>query len=212
MTQTVVGTTAEEIIISYIDPRVLSPHAEAQLIPMSKEDEQSLRDDIAKNGILHPLDITADQHILDGVHRWQSAIHLELRTIPAVIYRYTEPEQESIHAIRANLKRRQLNEGQRAMLGLKLLPLEKELAAKRLKSSGKIGATIRWDDSQESPVKENVTTVSHGVLQNCSTPCEEQPVGQSQAEAPKKNKKNKTDGYEHIGQLFFQVAVPRFFQ
>src|SRR6266581_3436147 len=68
--------------VRFVPPHSLTPHPSALILPMSLEDEQALAEDIATHGILHPLDITPTNHILDGVHRWKKAQTLALQHVP----------------------------------------------------------------------------------------------------------------------------------
>ncbi len=98
---------------------------------MSPEDEHALEEDIRQHGLLHPLDVTPTNHILDGVHRWQEALHLGLTHVPVQVFTYQEQAEETLHALRANLKRRQLTSSQKAMLALEVEKILAEEAKKR---------------------------------------------------------------------------------
>lgn len=128
MTQTVERTSMQ---IEYRYLHELTPHPDAEAIPMSKEDEQALRDGIANDGIKTPLHITSDGLILDGVHRWRIAKELLISKVPVIVYHYEHKAEESIHTINANLQRRHINEGQRALLFLELESLQQELEKQR---------------------------------------------------------------------------------
>src|SRR5436305_3398010 len=104
--------------VQFVPPQSLQPHPSALLLPMSPEDEQVLAEDIAAHGILHPLDVTPTNHILDGVHRWKKAQTLALQHVPIQVFTYDNAQEEMLHAIRANLKRRHLSSSQEAMLAL----------------------------------------------------------------------------------------------
>jgi ParB-like chromosome segregation protein Spo0J len=119
--------------VQLVPPHSLQPHPSAFLLPMSPEDEQALAEDIATHGILRPLDITPTYHILDGVHRWQKAEALALARIPVQVFTYPTPQEELLHAIRANVKRRHLSSSQKAMLALELEKLFAQEAKKRQK-------------------------------------------------------------------------------
>src|SRR6266581_970426 len=80
--------------VQLVPPHSLQPHPSALLLPMSPEDQHALHEDIATHGILHPLDITQTNHILDGVHRWQTAQALALDRIPAQVFTYHDPQAE----------------------------------------------------------------------------------------------------------------------
>lgn len=107
---------------------------------MSTEDEQALEEDIARYGIVHPLDVTATNQILDGVHRWHIAQRLALTHVPIQVFTYQEPEEETLHAFRANLKRRHLSSSQKAMLALEVEQVFAQQATKRVGGRPKKGA------------------------------------------------------------------------
>jgi ParB-like chromosome segregation protein Spo0J len=120
------------VSIVYTSVSELSPHPAALLIPMFIEDEQALAKDIREHGISHPLDITSQGKILDGVHRWQFAKEQGIRTVPAIVYSYENVIEEHLHALRVNVHRRQLTSSQKAILALELEKVFAEEAKKRV--------------------------------------------------------------------------------
>ncbi len=144
--------------VQFVPPQSLKPHPSALLLPMSPEDEHALHEDIATHGILHPLDITQTNHILDGVHRWQTAQALALDRIPAQVFTYHDPQAEMLHAIRANLKRRHLSSSQKAMLALEV---EKILAPEAKKRQGaRNDITQKFEESQQGEAAEQAARVT----------------------------------------------------
>lgn len=124
----------------------LKPHEQALAMPMSGDDEKSLRTDIAEHGIKHRLDVTPAGIILDGVHRWRYAQELGLPTVPVEIFDYAHPEEEALHCLQANLKRRHLTEGQKAVLGLDMLPFEEQASARRKAEAATQAAHLKQRD------------------------------------------------------------------
>src|SRR5437868_2360266 len=62
---------------------LLQPHERAALVPsMPAEAYRSFRADVQRRGLLVPLDITADDVVLDGVTRLQVANELGLEFVP----------------------------------------------------------------------------------------------------------------------------------
>ncbi|RLE42156.1 hypothetical protein DRJ16_05180, partial [Candidatus Woesearchaeota archaeon] len=118
-----------------IPVQLLKPHPKAIAVPMSKEDEEALRESIKERGILDPIHINPKGEILDGVHRWRYAKELKIEKIPAKLFKYEYEEEEILHALEINLKRRQLTEAQKAALSLDLLEIEEKLAEKRRKAT-----------------------------------------------------------------------------
>lgn len=185
------------LVIEMVDPKLLKPHPEAEQVPMSKEDEEALKADIKNNGVMHALDVTSNLVILDGIHRQRFAIELGISAIPIMKYHYDEHEEESIHAIRANLKRRHLNEGQRAGLALKILPYEEALARKRQSQGAKELQSIQErNESGKFLPKETglVATATNPVGQSIPE-SEKAQLALSQLSSLKnKAKKNSKDG------------------
>src|SRR6266540_904567 len=92
----------------------LSPHREAELIPVMPEKEyEAFRLDVAARGIQVPIEITAGDVVLDGRQRLRAARELGLETVPV---RVVEVEDELDYMFRAAILRRQLTASQRAAL------------------------------------------------------------------------------------------------
>ncbi len=79
--------------------------------PLSEEERQALREDIAANGVMVP--ITVDQHgvIIDGHHRQQMASELGI-PCPRTVQEFASDEQRHNVALALNLKRRHLTREQ----------------------------------------------------------------------------------------------------
>ena len=105
-------------------------HPIALLLPVMGESElNNLKNDIQTNGLLHPISLY-EEKILDGRHRYTACTQLG---IEPQYTQYTGTNPVSF-VISTNINRRHLNESQRALLALELVPeLEKE-AEKRMKA------------------------------------------------------------------------------
>jgi protein gp37 len=104
-----------------IHPACLAmPEAEA-------EDYQTLVDDISKNGLLEDLAMTPDRKLLDGRTRllacYEAKVEIRVKTISGDPWRYVAS---------ANIARRHLSVGQKAMFGLKFKEAIAAEAKKRL--------------------------------------------------------------------------------
>jgi len=92
----------------------LHPH-QYLIPPMSEEDYNNLKEDIKRNGILQPIDITYNNVILDGHHRVKAAKELGIKEvevrIPELLY-----VDEDEYLISVAMNRRHLTEGQKAVL------------------------------------------------------------------------------------------------
>ena len=94
------------------------PHRLALLVPPMNEDEyKSLKEDIDKNGQRFPITLW-DNFILDGIHRQRACDELGINVQTES---WNGTEEESVRFIlSANLHRRHLSTGQRAMIANEL--------------------------------------------------------------------------------------------
>jgi N6-adenosine-specific RNA methylase IME4 len=120
----------------------LKPHPHRELIPpMSPEDYANLLEDIKRNGILQPIDITHDNVILDGHQRVKAARELGIEEVEVRI-----PDLELVgidedeYLISVTMNRRHLTEAQKAVLANEY---RKILSKKRQSEAGKKAVTIR---------------------------------------------------------------------
>jgi N6-adenosine-specific RNA methylase IME4 len=98
-------------------PGELRPHEHAHVPPLTAIARNALRDDIAKRGIVEPLEITANNTVLNGRERLTAAKELAPQQIPV---RVVSPPDEVEHIILSALQRRHLTASQRAALALDL--------------------------------------------------------------------------------------------
>ncbi len=99
-------------------------HEVANIFPlMQGEEYEGLKDDIAANGLLEPVWLHPDNHmILDGRNRYRACMELGL----APKYRYWDGKGSLVSfVVSLNLKRRHLDEGQRGMVAVKIANMEK---------------------------------------------------------------------------------------
>ena len=83
---------------------------------MAPEERASLRADVARRGIVVPVEITKAGVIVDGHHRHAVALELGLEQVPV---RIVSPEDEIDYLYSAALERRQLEKSQRAALAIR---------------------------------------------------------------------------------------------
>lgn len=125
------------------------PHELALLIPRpSTADYERLRDDIAARGLVEPIVHYQDQ-VLDGVTRAQVCEELGI-TPRHVQFKGTEAEAAAF-VFSKNVARRHLTTGQRAMIGVSLLPKLEQEAKDRMSK----GAADRGTPSE--PAKHRAT-------------------------------------------------------
>lgn len=103
-------------------------HPAAALFPMLDDDElQALADDIATNGLRHPVIVDCNRVLLDGRNRL-AACELAGVEPQSTVYVGSDPIGLIVSE---NVKRRHLNAGQLAFLAIEVLPLYEAQAAKR---------------------------------------------------------------------------------
>ena len=91
-------------------------HPLAQLVPAASPSEaEHLRRDIRQNGLIHPVTLHEGK-IPDGRHRYEACLHVgaECR------FEEYEGDNPALFVVSANVSRRHLNEGQRAMVAAQL--------------------------------------------------------------------------------------------
>lgn len=125
------GTVTEAV------PAVLDAHPAAQFFPlMSREEFESLKEDIAKNGMHEPIWM-CDGKILDGRNRLAACQALGIKP-QFRIYPGTRP---IAFAWSLNGERRHLTNAQRSAIGVEMLPALSEEARKRQLASLRRGTT-----------------------------------------------------------------------
>ena len=112
---------------------------------MSSEEYNSLKESIKIDGLWVPIICNKDGIILDGHHRFRACIELKLQ--PKVVIReFDNKLLEKKFVIECNLKRRQLNDFQKAELGMALLEIEQELATIRRVEHSKSNKPLSSDE------------------------------------------------------------------
>lgn len=102
--------------------RTLRPHPQAERVPgMDAREYAALLAGITANGVLQPLEITAEGVVLDGHHRLRAASELGLKRVPV---RIVAPDDPLAHMLLGTLQRRHLDPGRKAAAAVDLLDLE----------------------------------------------------------------------------------------
>ena len=91
---------------------------------------QVLKQSISNKGLHLPIIVNQDNVILDGHHRYKICKELYIKPLFEV-KRFDNPLDEKEFVIEINLKRRQLNDFQKAELAYELENIEKERARQR---------------------------------------------------------------------------------
>jgi hypothetical protein len=96
----------------------MKPHRLAEYFPLLEGDEfEQLKQDIAENGQLEPI-VVYENQILDGVNRYRAC--LEVGVLPDTVdFNGGDPMK---FVVSKNVRRRHLNESQRALLATEMLP------------------------------------------------------------------------------------------
>jgi len=129
----------------------LHPH-QYLIPPMSEEDYNNLKEDIKRNGILQPIDVTYNNVILDGHHRVKAARELGIKEvevrIPELLY-----IDEDEYLISVAMNRRHLTEGQKAVLANEY----RKILSEKVKKQRAVNAIKkRWRPEQKY-LSETVT-------------------------------------------------------
>ncbi len=88
--------------------------------PLSQEEYEALKADIAERGVQVPVEYDEQGNILDGHHRVQACKELGIKDWPSVIRCGMSEEDKIEHALTLNLSRRHLSREQRQELVVKL--------------------------------------------------------------------------------------------
>lgn len=141
----------------------MESHPAADIFPMMTGEEfEALKEDIEAHGLLEPIVLDDEERILDGRNRYRACVDLEMDDdmIDFVAY---EGEQSPIDfVISLNLKRRHLNESQRAMVGAKAVEIYQAEAASRMKSGTKADPKKKGESRQKAADTVNVSARSVG--------------------------------------------------
>jgi len=136
----------------------LKPHPHRELIPpMSPEDYANLLEDVKRNGILQPIDITPDNVILDGHQRVKAARELGIEEVEVRIPELVGIDEDE-YLISVTMNRRHLTEGQKAVLANEY---RKILSEKAKKQRGENAIEKRWRPEQKY-LSETVSDKENG--------------------------------------------------
>jgi N6-adenosine-specific RNA methylase IME4 len=100
--------------------------------PLSDSDYQTLKADIAEQGLLEPIWLDKQKRVIDGRHRLRAC--RELKIEPE--YQFTDYEEGDIAGVvvSLNMRRRHLSESQRARIGANLIPFFEKDAKEKIKA------------------------------------------------------------------------------
>jgi hypothetical protein len=106
------------------------------LPPLSDEDYYRLKDDIARRGVMVPVEVDENGAVIDGHHRKQIADSLGIKYRTIVRKGMSESEKR-LHAVSLNLARRHLTDAQKVMLGKEIEPDVAAWARRRQEELGR---------------------------------------------------------------------------
>ena len=108
----------------------INPEYSKLVSPLSNQEYEMLKDSIKKDGLHYPIVVNSKGEILDGHHRYKICKELDIPIKNEIKY-FDDPIEEKRFVIDINLKRRQLNDFQKAELAYKLEDIYKEQARLR---------------------------------------------------------------------------------
>lgn len=101
--------------------KALRVHPAASLFPEMKDVEfASLKADIRERGLMVPISLSADGRIIDGRHRYRACRELKIEPTCVRNKGYDDEATIASAIVSLNLKRRHLDESQRAMVAARL--------------------------------------------------------------------------------------------
>ena len=167
----------------------VNPQYENLVPKLFSGEYESLKKSIKENGLWMPILVNPDGEILDGHHRFRACIELEIPTKHAV-REFENKLLEKRFVIECNLKRRQLNDFQKAELGMLLFKIEQELAAKRKLEHAQSNEPIPSDEGKGEATKatSKIIGVSKTTFERAKKIIEE---------APEEVKQKLRDGNPH---------------
>ena len=132
----------------------LKPHPHQNIVPpMSNMEYTDLLKDIKQNGILQPVDITYENIILDGHHRFRAAKELGIKEVEVRIPELIDISDDE-YLISVALNRRHLSEGQKAVLANEY---RKVISEKIQSEAGKKAINARWHGNEYGSVNVSET-------------------------------------------------------
>jgi ParB-like chromosome segregation protein Spo0J len=122
--------------------------------PLTEEERQALREDIAANGVLVPITVDQHENIIDGHHRQQIADELGI-PCPRAVQEFANDEERHNVALALNLKRRHLTREQ--MRELIVTECERTSEASDREIARRLGCSHRTVAAARRPV-DNLST------------------------------------------------------
>lgn len=133
-----------------------------QVMPALGEDEYGeLKEDIARRGVMVPVEFDEYGNVLDGHHRLKICAELGIKDYPKVIRAGMTEEEKRTHARKLNMARRQLSQEQRREL------IRQQLKETPEKSDRQIAAGLGVDNATVSRHRKQME--ADGQLLQCNS-------------------------------------------
>ena len=124
------------------------------LPPLSSNDYEALKADIAERGIMVPIEYDQDGNVLDGHHRLRICEELGLSEWPRITRTFASEHDKRTHARQLNLARRHLNQEQRRAL------IADELRDRPERSNNQIAQALGVSDTTVGAVRSHLEATS----------------------------------------------------
>lgn len=135
----------------------MESHPAADIFPMmSGEEFEALKTDIEENGQMEAIVLDPEDRILDGRNRYKACVDLGWSDEDIEFVGYDD-DSPVTYVISMNLKRRHLNESQRAMVAAKARELFDEEASARMKAGRPVEGTEKGRSAAKAASTTNVS-------------------------------------------------------
>lgn len=131
--------------------------------PLSQREYDTLKESIAEQGILIPIEFDAEGEIVDGHHRLKACQELGIEHYPKVVRSFASSQERDAHILTVNLTRRHLTPEQTAEVREKQRQLAGELRRQgksQQETARIVGVDVRTIQRWEEKTSTN-TTRSH---------------------------------------------------
>src|SRR5690606_36151023 len=122
--------------------------------PLRGDEYAALKADIAKRGVLVPIEYDEEGNILDGHHRHRICQELGIKDFPRVVRRFSSLEEKEEHIVTLNVRRRHLTSEQKRKWVEWFLRRHPERADNRI--AGEVGV----DDKTVAAVRAELEATS----------------------------------------------------
>ena len=132
----------------------INPEYEKALPKLTPAEFEALKESIKSYGLQMPLIINGEGTILDGHNRYRISEMMKFTPkLKTTTVTFEDPLEEEAFVISVNLQRRNLNDFQKAEMGMALLEVEKKLAQERKLLHAKSNEPISSDEVKGSATR-----------------------------------------------------------